>query len=83
MKKVKFNKIFIICSGLEYIRFIEKFKNDINDYMICPKIIIFTRNKNKFLNINSNNKELYIGDEFYNKGGVEDKYIEVEKFIKN
>jgi len=83
LKKVKFNKIFIICGGYEYILFIKKFKNDINDYMICPKIIIFTRDKSKYLNRNSNNKELYIGDEFYNKGGVEDKYIEVEKFIKN
>ena len=48
LKKIKFNKIFIIFSGFEYIQFIKKFKNEINDYMICPKIIIFTSDKTNF-----------------------------------
>ena len=83
LKKVEFNKTIIICSGRAYIDFIKIFKSEINDFMICPSVIIFTHDKKKYLDRNLYNKELYIKDEFYNKGGVEDKYKEVEQFITN
>ena len=46
---------------------------------IAPKIIIFARNKQKFL---ENNKD-YQNNKFYNFGGVVDTFEEVAKFLKN
>ena len=50
--------------------------------MICPKTIIFTRNKNNFINI-LKNKELSINHPFYNAGSVQDTFSPVHKFLSN
>ena len=83
LKKIEFFKTFIICSGKKYINFIKLFKETINEFMICPKIIIFTRNKNDYLERNKNDENLFLGHPFYNWGGVEDKFEEIIKFLKN
>ena len=83
LKKIEFFKTFIICSGKKYINFIKLFKENINEFMICPKIIIFTRNKNDYLERNKNDENLFLDHPFYNWGGVEDKFEEIIKFLKN
>ena len=50
--------------------------------MVCPRIIIFTREKQTFFNIYKDNKNLLINDPFYNPGSVEDTLRPVLNFIK-
>ena len=83
LKEIRFVKTYIICSGKAYIRFIKKFIENVNKFMICPKIIIFTSDKKKYLEMNQNNNDLFLNHSFYNSGGIEDTYEEIEKFLKN
>ena len=48
IKEIEFEETNIILSGRLYIQFIEKFKENLKDIYIIPKIIIFTGNKDKF-----------------------------------
>ena len=52
LKKLEFVRTYIICSGRLYIDFIIEFKSNINDLMICPKIIIFCGDKIAYLKRN-------------------------------
>ena len=81
LKKIEFNKTYIICSGKMYIDFIKKYKEDINDFMICPKIIIFTFNKDAYLEMNKDNNALSLNHPFFNSGGVQETFEKVEDFI--
>ena len=83
LKKIEFVETYIICSGKAYIKFIKKFIENINEFMICPKIIIFTSDKKKYLEMNQNNNDLFLNHSFYNSGGIEDNYEEIEKLLKN
>ena len=83
LKKIKFRKTFIICSGRAYLKYIKKFREQINEFMICPKTIIFTSDAIGYLNRNEKNVDLYINHSFYNSGGVVDILFDVEDFIKN
>ena len=79
LKYIQFQETKIIINGELYPEFVKKFKENIIDMCIAPKIIIFTKNKERFNDNNKNyNKEL-----FYNFGGVVDTFQEVIKFIKN
>jgi len=82
LKSIEFSETFIITSGRAYPEFIDLFKKNINELMICPKTIIFTRNKNNFINI-LKNKELSINHPFYNAGSVQDTFSPVHKFLSN
>ena len=81
MKNLSFVPIVIICSGEIYPEYIRLFKQNINEFKICPKIIIFTANKNTYLESNLNDEELHINHKFYNIGGVVDNFNEVKNFI--
>ena len=82
LKAMLFNKSLIISSGSLYPEFIKIFKKEINDFKICPKIIIFTGNKKAYLDRNKNDKELLIDHPFYNSGGVVDRYQNLVDFIE-
>ena len=81
MKNLSFVPIVIICSGEIYPELIKLFKQNINEFKICPKIIIFTENKKTYLDLNLNDEELHINHKFYNIGGVVDNFNEVKNFI--
>jgi len=81
LKKLKFVKTIIICSGSIFPKFIETFKSVINEFMICPKIIIFTEEKSNFLTEVENNQNLLINHPFYNSGGVVDKFEDLFSFL--
>jgi len=83
LKKIEFIKTYIICSGLAYLEYIQLFKKNLNEFMISPQTIIFTSNKQAYIDRNFDNKDLYLEDPFYNWGGVEDKFKEIIKFLKN
>lgn len=82
LKLLEFKKTLVICSGRLYPDFIKEFKKNINNFMICPKIIIFTGDKINYENRNINNEELEINHPFYNSGGVVDRFNAVLDFLK-
>ena len=65
-KSLKFEETNIIISGSLYNEFIKKFEENIRDIYIIPKIVIFTLNKEKFLEKNKN----YNNHSFYSLGGI-------------
>ena len=79
MKSIKFQETKIIINDELYSEFVKKFKENIIDICIAPKIIIFAKNKKRFID---NNKD-YQKELFYNFGGAVDTFQEVVKFIKN
>ena len=82
MKKINFEKAIIICSGKLYPEFIKEFKEKINEFKICPRIIIFTGNKKTYLDRNKYDNELSINHPFYNSGGVVDQFNDLLSFLK-
>ena len=77
---IRFVDIIIITSGVLYNEFIEKFQENLNKVYIIPKIIIFTTNKNRFLD-KYKNYENY--NPFYKFGGIVDQIDEIKDFILN
>ena len=77
IKSIRFIETNIIISGSLYTEFVEKFKENITNIFIIPKIIIFTLNKEKFLenyqNINSNS--------FFNLGGIQTSFKKIKEFL--
>ena len=45
LKNIKFQETKVILSGKLYTKFIQKFKENIKDICVAPKLIIFTRDK--------------------------------------
>ena len=80
IKKINFEQTFIIVSGKLYKDFIEKFKENLKDIYIIPRIIIFARNEEKLVNYN---KEINYNHPYYNLGGIKTSFDEVKKFILN
>ena len=83
LKKLKFVKAIIICNGGLFPKFIEIFKENINEFMLCPKIIIFTEDKDIFSSENENNQNLLINHPFYNSGGIVYRFDELLSCLKN
>ena len=79
MKYIEFQDTKVIVNDKLYYEFIKKFKENIIDMCVAPKIIKFTNNKQNFFEKNKN----YKNDTFYNFGGVIDSFDEVKKFLKN
>ena len=81
LKELKFVKTIIICSGRFFPEFIGIFKENINEFVLCPEIIIFTGDKDIFLSLKENNQILLINHPFYNSGGVVDRFEELLSFL--
>ena len=81
MKEIKFQETKIIVNGGLYSDFVSSFKENSHRMYIAPKIIIFTNNKEKFL---ENNKEYQNNeDQFYKFGKIASTFIQIKKFLKN
>ena len=80
IKKIKFIETNIIISGKLYIQFIKKFRKELKDIYIIPKIIIFTKDKDGFLknNIEYNNHN---NNYFYKFGGITTIFNDIKDFI--
>jgi len=52
IKTIRFEETIIIVEGNFYIKFIEEFQKNILNFFIIPKIVIFTENKEEFINKN-------------------------------
>ena len=83
LKTIKFKETIIMISGRLYIDFINKFKSNLKDIYVIPKFIIFTGNKEKFLNYNKDNEHNMniINHSFYNFGGIKISFDNVYKFV--
>jgi len=80
IKKIRFEETIIIVNGNLYIKFIEIFQKNINDIYIIPKIVIFTNNKEEFINKNKEYNKI-INNPFYNSGGIKTNIDEINDFI--
>jgi hypothetical protein len=76
IKTLKFIETKIIISGKLYIQFINLFIKNIKFINVIPKIIIFTSNKNLFIENNINHKNI-INHSFYNFGGIKTTFDEI------
>ena len=79
IKTIKFEDTHIIVSGSLYSEFIKKLEENIRDIYVVPKIIIFTLNKERFLDLNKDYKE----NSFYSLGGIETSFDKIKSFIFN
>jgi len=82
IKSIRFEETKIIVNGKLYIQFIEKFIDNLKDIYIIPKIIIYSKNKNKFIE-NCKEYKNIINHSFYNFDGIKTTLDEVKKFIIN
>ena len=81
LKEIKFIETKVIISGKLYNEFVRMFKDSITTIFVAPKIIVFTKDKTKFL---ENHRNFENNDNiFYNHCGVADSLIEIIKFLKN
>ena len=81
MKYIEFQETKVIISGRLYSEFVKKFNENIIDICVAPKIIVFTKNKEKFIEYNKeyqNNIDL-----FYKFGGIATTFDEIKKFLKD
>ena len=81
LKKIRFQETKIIISGKLYSEFIKNFKENILYMHIAPKIKVFTRSKEKFIENNDDYKDS--DNKFYVYGGVTDQRDGVLEFINN
>ena len=77
IKTIRFEETSIIICGSLYSKFIEKFEENIRDIYVIPKIIIFTFNKEKFLENNKNYKD----NSFYSLGGIQTSFEKIKDFV--
>ena len=82
IKDIKFESTKIIISGRLYIKFIKKFIDNMNYLYVIPKIIIFTRDKERFLKRNKANEDI-IDHPFFNYGGIRVIIDDVISFLKD
>ena len=81
MKYIKFHETKVIVNGKLYSEFVKKFKENIIDMCVAPKIIVFASNKEKFI---ENNKEYQNNSNlFYKFGGIATSFDEIKKFLKD
>ena len=80
MIKIKFEEFKVIVSGRLYSEFVRKFKENINDMFISPKIIVFTGSEDRFLEYNPEYKEEK--NIFYTYGGIATFFDAVIEFIQ-
>lgn len=79
MKYILFEETKIIISDNLYPEFIKQFNDNINNMCFAPKIIIFTRNKQKFLKYNHDFEK--IENKFCVFGGIATKFDEIKDFL--
>ena len=81
IKKIKFKEVKIIISGRLYKEFVENFKKNINEMYCSPKIIVFTKSEDTFLEFNQDYND--DNNKFYTFGGIATSFNEVKNFLQN
>ena len=82
LKAILFKEVFIIVSGRLYKDFIKNFMNNLTVIKNIPKIIIFTGNKEKFLEANNDlNMKNILNNKYYNLGGIRTYFDDILNFL--
>ena len=82
LKQIYFIEVFIIVSGRLYKSFINNFMKNLTVIKVIPKIIIFTGNKEKFLETNNDlNMKNILNNKYYNLGGIRTYFDDVLNFL--
>ena len=79
MKFIKFYETKVIISGRLYSEFVKKFKENILDMYVAPKIIVFTKNQEKFIQYN---REFKQNHNFFSFGGIATNFDDIKIFLK-
>ena len=81
LKTIDFHETKVIVSGRLYPELVKSFKENIIVIYVAPKIIVFTRNKQKFLEYNKD----YLDEDnlFYSSSGVTTSFKEIKKLLLN
>ena len=82
IKEIKFIQIKLMISGKFYPDFIDIYKNNLQNFNSILEVIIFTSNKENYLKIKQENKELMLNDKFYNIGGIVDNEADLMECLK-
>ena len=82
LKTIKFQETKIIISGKIFFEFVQLFQENILDMRVVPKIIIFTSNKEKFIEKSRGYKSTF-DDIFYINGGIKILFEDIKAFITN
>ena len=82
LKTIKFQETKIIISGKVFFEFVQLFQENILDMRVVPKIIIFTSNKEKFIEKSRGYKSTF-DDLYYIYGGIKILFEDIKAFIKN
>ena len=80
IKIIQFVETKVIVNGELYIEFINHFINNLNDLNVIPKIVIFTKQKESFINSNKQYENI-INNSFYNFGGIKTTFEEIKQFL--
>ena len=82
--KLSFEELFVIVSGRLYKDFINQIMNNLPKIKVVPKIIIFTGDKNKFLEYHNDlHMKNILNSSFYNLGGIQTDFINVFGFLSD
>ena len=81
IKNLKFQETKVIVSGRLYSEFIKVFKLNLNKIFVVPKIIVFTGNKEKFIEYNK--EYLNSENKFFTFGGIATLFKDIKEFLKN
>ena len=80
MKLIQFQETKVIIPGRLYSEFIDKFEENITEMCFVPNIIIFTRDKEKFIEYNN---DFQSHNSSYPSGRIATTFNEIKKLIKN
>ena len=80
LKTIFFKKTYQIISGRLYEEFIIKYKNNLNQFNVTPKITVFTGSVEGFKKKNEHIKEIY-ENPFYISGGIQISFDHVLSYI--
>ena len=81
MKQIKFEETKVIISGRLYPELVEKFKENIKNMRFSPKIIVFTKDQDKFIQNNKDFKNEK--NKFYSFGGIATEFKQIEDFLNS
>ena len=81
LKTIQFEETKIIVSGRLYSELVKSFKENILEMYVIPIIIVFTRNKQKFIQYNPDYYDS--ANNFYNYGGIAITFEEIKIFLNN
>ena len=80
LKTIRFVETKVILSGKLYLKFIKYYERNLTELYTIPKIIIFTSQKERFINNIKMNQHILI-DQNFNFGGIQTDFQMIKNFM--